>query len=303
MRGKRHYRTATPEQRQIPTSMPIYTFGLDPQTDRGLLNDFFEAIKTWAAAYTVHLRTLTAEQIHNLALHPALTSLGLSSQPSMLVTEQTMLIAIVAAVMSRYIFTQTISSDALRLSNHPHANVTDELLHQWDLLSADNNYYEKAKELLHHQRNIYTAIKNLPTHKAWRATAAHTLSARLLHDLQGLLATTLSPAALKERKHILSEIFIKGYRIGFRLHMSAVKWQFVWPVLGAEFDPRAMVNESKMLYGDVVTTMKRVLERPEEHVVVFGGSPTCVRSEFSGGSEKRELVHGALVHVTRKGWF
>jgi hypothetical protein len=184
MRGKRHYRTATPEQRQIPTSMPIYTFGLDPQTDRGLLNDFFEAIKTSAAAYTVHLRTLTAEQIHNLALHPALTSLGLSSQPSMLVTEQTMLIAIVAAVLSRYIFTHTVSSHALRLSNHPHANYTDELLHQWDLLSADNDYYEKANELLYHQSYIYTAIKILPTHKAWRATAAHTLTACLLHDLQ-----------------------------------------------------------------------------------------------------------------------
>jgi hypothetical protein len=84
--------------------------------------------------------------------------------------------------------------------------------------------------------------------------------------------------------------------------MSAVKWQFVWPVSGVEVDPRAFVNESRMLYGDVVTRMRRVLERPREHVAVFGGSPTCVRSEFSGGVEKREAVHSALVHATRKGW-
>jgi hypothetical protein len=82
--GKRHHRTATPEQRNIralTNGAPIFTLRIDAQTDRGLLCDFFEQIKQWSATYTVHIRSLPAEQVHALAAHPAIAeSLGLSSQ-------------------------------------------------------------------------------------------------------------------------------------------------------------------------------------------------------------------------------
>lgn len=51
---------------------PLYTFGIDPQADRGLLYDFFEAIQTWANTHTVHLRMLNAAQILALPAHPAI---------------------------------------------------------------------------------------------------------------------------------------------------------------------------------------------------------------------------------------
>jgi hypothetical protein len=296
---KRHHRTATPEQRQIRayTNAPIYTMGIDPQNDRGLLCNFFESIQTWAASYTIHLRSLTAKQIHTLAAHPAIPSC-LGKQPPSIVTEKDMLKSMVAAIISRCIVSTTIDEHALYLTSHPHAEVTEQLSREWSLLHDD----EKKGEALIRQRDVFTAIKNVPGHNVWRARCAQLFTSSLLLDLSGLLATNLPQRALNERSHVLQELFVKGYRIGFRLRMAAQRWDFGWTAAGEEFDGGSMVNESRMLYGDVLTTMQRLLGQPSEHVVRFGVSPVVVKREWGVGGMRREVVHSALVHVAKRGW-
>lgn len=302
--GKQHHRTTTPEQREIRSIMqaPVYTLGMDPQADRGLLSDFFEAIKNWASDYTVHLRTLSAEQIHNLAVHSALASgLGPPSQFMMLVTEKDMLIDIVAGIVSRYIFARTIDEHGLYLSGHANAQITEQLAYEWmQLLPSE---HEKKDELLQRQRAIYTAIKAQSDHKSWRKTCAEMFTDSLLSSLNGLLTTNLPPHVLKYREHVIQELFVKGYRIGFRLRMAAVRWDFHWPLHGATFNSSTMVNESRMLYGDILQTMREVVAHEEEHVVRFSISPTIRKKDWGvGGGGAAQVVHSGLVQLTRRGW-
>jgi hypothetical protein len=294
--GKRHHRTATPEQRQLRAYIqePLYTLGMDPQADRGLLCDFFESIKRWAANYTIPLRSLSAEQIHSLAAHPTLVGvLCPPSQLTMLVTEKDMLIAMVASIVSRFIVSHTIDDYALCLSGHPNASLTKLVADQ--LLSTKNSTI--IKDLLVNQRDVYTAIKMAPDHRAWRTACAQSFAADLLVSLSSLLVASPSLHVLTERTHTIQELFIMGYRIGFRLHMAATQWKFSWPVAGATFKPQTMVNQSRLLYGNPLETMMQIGKSPEEHVVRFAVSPT-IWSEGDGG----ELVHSALVEVTRRGW-
>jgi hypothetical protein len=301
--AKRHHRTATPEQRQIralTNGAPIYTLGIDPQTDRGLLSDFFEQIKYWASLYTVHFRSLNAEQIHNLSTHSTIADLGQPSQLAVLVTERDMLIAMVSAVISHFIFSRTMDEHAMYLSGHADAELCEHLVDEWSRLRAED--HEQKDDLLAVQSRIYTNIKNDPDHNRWRMRCAEDFTKLLLYRLHGLLGTNLSPATVEERTHTLQELFVKGFRIGFRLHMAPVKWTFYWPCVGQEFHPGIMVNESRFLYGNVVATMREVMRQPRDHKVRFSVSPTVVRSDYSVGSERSELVHSALVQITRKGW-
>ncbi|CAO2652390.1 Nn.00g006730.m01.CDS01 [Neocucurbitaria sp. VM-36] len=303
--GRRHHRTATPEQRSIRAMMginkPVFTVGIDPQNDRCLLYDFFENIKQWAAAYTVRIRSLNAEQVHSLSAHSAIAeAVGKPSQLMMLVTEKDMLIAMVAAVISRHMWKYALDEHSLYASGHPEAVTCEELAWKWTTVPF--NDHEAKHDLLLAQQQIYTAIKNAPDHKTWRTSCAEHLTIKLLADLDGLLAPNLSTAALTGRNHILSELYVKGYRIGFRLRMAATKWQFQWPSSGAEFNPASMVNESRLLYGDILRTMTEVMKDPRAHEVQFAVSPTVTRSDFSMGGEQRVVVHNALVHITRKGY-
>lgn len=131
-KNKRHHRTATPEQRQIRahTTAPIFTFGLDPQADRGLLADFVESIKVWAAMYTANLRSLSAEQVQALPDHSAISSLLAFSKSGSSAVEQDLIIQMVAAIRSRFIFTHTIDERAVHHSNHPHANIMEQLVQE-----------------------------------------------------------------------------------------------------------------------------------------------------------------------------
>ena len=302
--ARRHHRTATPEQRSIRAMMgykPVFTMGIDPQNDRGLLYDFFEHIKQWAATYTVHIRSLNAEQVHNLATHSTIAgSVGKPSQLMMLVTEKDMLIAMVMGVISRHMWTYGLDEHSIYASGHPQAEICEELAWKWTVIPFDD--HQAKHDLLLAQQQIYTTIKNARDHKKWRVACAERLTTKLLSDLTGLLATNLSPAMLEERDHILSELTVKAIRIGFRLRMAATKWQFQWPSAGTEFNPGTMVNESRTLYGDVMRTMGQVMRDPRAHEVLFAVSPTVTKSNFSEGSEQRVVVHNALVHITRKGY-
>jgi hypothetical protein len=64
-----------------------------------------------------------------------------------------------------------------------------------------------------------------------------------------------------------------------------------------------MVNESRMLYGDVMRTMREVLANEEEHVVRFSISPTIRKKDWGvGGGGAAQVVHSGLVLLTRRGW-
>ncbi|CAI6336508.1 unnamed protein product [Periconia digitata] len=49
----KHKRTETPEQLHLKPFIqkPVYTVGIDPQSSRGLLHDYFEDIRKWAGFY------------------------------------------------------------------------------------------------------------------------------------------------------------------------------------------------------------------------------------------------------------
>jgi hypothetical protein len=108
----------------------VYTFGIDPQIDRGLLCDFLEAINTWAATYTVDICTLSAERIHALTTNPILTSIVPPLHLTPLVAEKDMLPALITAYISRFIFTRTIDEHALSFSSHAHAPLIEALAHE-----------------------------------------------------------------------------------------------------------------------------------------------------------------------------
>ncbi|KAH9872427.1 hypothetical protein IAQ61_005262 [Plenodomus lingam] len=299
----RHHRTATPEQQTIREFMggkPVFTMGMKEQDDRCLLFDFFQQIKHWATDYTVHLKSLDAEHIHGLANRPAIAGgLGESSKLSMLVTENDMLSAMIASIICRHIVTHAMDEHALHASGHPRSDTCEALAYRWSLLGA--NDYAAKQNLLLSQQQIYTKIKEDPNHRSWRAATASRLVFALISSLSGLLTTSLRPATLIERNHILTEIYIKGYRIGFRLRMAASRWSFQWPLSSAEFDPTAMVNESRLLYGDILRTMTAVMSDPRAHEVRFAVSPTVARSDFGKGGENRVVAHHAMVHITPKG--
>jgi hypothetical protein len=301
---KRHHRTATPEQRQIRAIMkaPVYTLGIDPQDDRSLFSDFFQAIKNWAANYTVNLRTLSAEQIDKLAAHGAIAScLGQPSQLMKLITEKDMLITVVAVLISRHIFAHTIDEHGLYLSGHPNAQITEKLAYEWTRLLPSE--YEKRDDLLQLQSEIYTAIKAQSDHKAWRKTCAHIFTDSLISSLSGLLTPNLPVFAIVHRNHIIQELYVKGYRIGFRLRMAAIRWDFTWPLQGATFNSNTMVNESRLLYGDVMKTMREIAANQEEHVVRVAISPTIRKRDWAvRGGGVGEVVHSGMVLVTRREW-
>jgi hypothetical protein len=275
---------------------PVYTMGIDPQSDRGMLCDFFEAIKNWSATYTINPFTLSASQTHTLTSHPILTStFGPSARIAMFVLQKDMLVPMITALISRSIFTRTIDEHALYLSCHPHAPVTTYLANEWALLSPTDSDAKAA--LLKSQKEIYAAIKGLPDYHSWRATCAEYLSSNLTTTtLSGLLNNNLPVHALKHRDHLMQELFVKGYRIGFRLRMEAVRWDAVWPVVGETFSKSTMVNESRLLYRNPLSTMERVSREEEMHEVLFAVSPTMWKRE--GGSE--QVVHRGCVHIARK---
>jgi hypothetical protein len=64
--------------------------------------------------------------------------------------------------------------------------------------------------------------------------------------------------------------------------MEAVKWDCVRPRPGTVFDPATMVNENRMLYGDVLWTVQCVMGQPGIYEVRFAMSPTITRAEYGG---------------------
>jgi hypothetical protein len=102
------------------------------------------------------------------------------------------------------------------------------------------------------------------------------------------------------RNHVLEELYIKGYRIGFRMRQAAEKWVMNWPAPGSDFNPETMVNESRYLHGNLLKTLERVHQSPAAYIVRFSKSPTITKFDFSTGQERHEVIHKGLAFLIRK---
>lgn len=89
-----------------------------------------------------------------------------------------------------------------------------------------------------------------------------------IRSLSSLLNPHLPFHALRYRANVLQDLFVKGYRIKFRMRMAPVRWEIEWPLVGAAFSGATIVNASRMLYVDAV-------------------SPVVRKREYVGGMERR----------------
>jgi hypothetical protein len=295
----RHNRNNTPEQiiaRGELAGTPIYTMGMAPQDIRGLVNDFVDEMKSWAFKWT-SLGDLSSEDLAALSTHSAIVLfLGNASAIYPLVADRFWRVALVAALVSRDIVYNAVSDHFLFNSQHADAPKCDTVYERYEKLNSAD---KAAKHrILHEQKALYTKIKEEPGHRKWRTDTAKIFAEMLIDKLKGLVIENDVTDA--DRDHALHELYIKGYRIGFRLRMEPMKWQMSWPSTGNDFDVEKMVNESRNLCGDTLHTIRMVTENPQGFSVRFATSPTIRSFDFSSGSEHETVVHKALVHLSRK---
>lgn len=119
--------------------------------------------------------------------------------------------------------------------------------------------------------------------------------------LEGMLNPHLPPRAIQYRSNVLQDLFVKGYRINFRLRMEAVWWDFGFQHPGETFSSESMVNASRGLYGDAVRTMGEVTRNEGGYGVVLAVGPVVGRREVKGGfGERGEVVLKGVVHLRRR---
>lgn len=117
------------------------------------------------------------------------------------------------------------------------------------------------------------------------------------------LGKLLRPALdCTDRSRSLQELFVKGYRVGFRMRMEKSMWMLDWPTAGLDFDMDSMVNEARLLHGTVSRTFELVAQAPSTYGVLFGLSPTIKKWDPSAGTEVR-IVHRAMVIIAKKSMF
>ncbi|PSN75029.1 hypothetical protein BS50DRAFT_567772 [Corynespora cassiicola Philippines] len=314
--ARRHKRTETPEQisfRLPPFSQPILTEGMPPQEDRGLLNDYFDEIKKWAYRWTI---TDITDQTALLSDEILAEFTDKQRQPEILrdiLKENGILPALVTGMVTLQIVKNTLCEHFLYNSGHARAAECDELFDRYaEIVQLEKNHAIDPKEALFEkcqvigqQQYLYKAIKDGPDHKRWRDDMAQKRSNELTIKLSNFLH--IDPGA--ERDHTLQELFIKGYRIGFRFRMSPCKWKMRWPSPGIDFKPRKMINESKTLCGTPIETYNMLMSNPRTFKILFGMSPRVTKIDFTnrpaaafdshtGG--RKEVVHNAIVNVARK---
>ena len=294
---KTHNRNNTPEQINVGgelAGVPIFTIGMDPQDIRGLINDFIDEIKKWAFKWAFQ-GELSPEDLETLTSHDALLEfLRNESAIYPLIADLYMRCALVAAIVSRDIVYNGLSDHFLYNSQHPDAAESEAVISKYEKLGSMDKAAKHRH--LHEQKALYTKIKGHPGHREWRTRTAKIFSEILVDKLKGLVIDTNTA----DRDEALHELYIKGYRIGFRLRMEAMKWQMAWPSNGEEFNAERMVNESRTLCGDILTTVQTVTRSPENYAVRFATSPTIRCFDFSSGTEHESIMHKALVHISKK---
>jgi len=171
----RHRRTQTPTQnavRQMTGGQPLYTWGMDPQDDRGLLSDFFDSIKVWAQEWTRTSEIMAPENISELLKPGSVVFgfLGNTSDGAGILADDYLRTQLVAAVISYDIVYHTLCENFLHVSGFSEAAQADVLFNEYNKLGEGD---ELAKhEILTQQKALYTAIKDQPTHRKLRSAKA-----------------------------------------------------------------------------------------------------------------------------------
>lgn len=172
-----HKRTQTPTQSAVRRAMsgqPVHTKGIERQEDRGLLSDFFDAIKAWANQWVLQSGTLTPEEIMDFMEANSAVSVFLGTgkviDATLIATEESMRAEFAAAMVGNDITMNTLCDSFLFQADLPE---------QVDLIQLYNAYIalgpgtEVMKhELLLKQELLYTLIKNDPGHRKWRVEKA-----------------------------------------------------------------------------------------------------------------------------------
>jgi hypothetical protein len=293
---RRHKRTETPEQlslRNFTKGQPIYTLGIDPQNDRGLLHDFFEDVRKWAAFHTKQMDAQEAGACSTV--QDLVDIMGGKSDIKQLLMDNKMRKDIVTSLIARHMVMNAMGEHFLSNSGHLAGAECNNLFLEFAHLNEEE--YDRKQEVCEKQQALYSKLKVEQGHKTWRTYKAE----ECCKDLLDNIAFLLDPAPNPERTHVLSELYVKGYRIGFRLRMEAVKWQVIWPTAGTDLNLGMMVNQTRSLLGDPMKTLTGLQREPKKFSVRFALTPTFIKAEYSSGAEERTVVHSSMVHVGRKG--
>ncbi|KAF2437876.1 hypothetical protein P171DRAFT_330174, partial [Karstenula rhodostoma CBS 690.94] len=292
--GARHKRTETPQQlflRNI-TDFKVYTVGIEPQDDRGLLHDFFEDIRKWAIRYTTDLDSQELARCSMMKNLVAIT--GGKSDIQHLLADREMRHDVVSALIIRDMVFHAIGEGSMFNSKHCDGEQCREIVSDFAMLSHED--YSAKHQLCLRQGALFQEMYAKHDHHEWRTKKANEYTEALLNALSPFLHGGINA----DGEHSLSELYVKGYRIGFRLRSHAVKWQVIFPVAGMQLDLKRMVNRTLNLAGDPMTTWKELANNPEKYFVRFAITPTITKSDFSAGHEVKEVVHSSLVHVGRQ---
>ncbi|KAL1598875.1 hypothetical protein SLS60_008018 [Paraconiothyrium brasiliense] len=292
--GARHRRTETPQQLFLKdiTDVKVYTMGIEPQDDRGLLHDFFEDIRKWAIHHSIDLdgREITrCSSTNDIA-----DMMGGKSDIEHLLSDRELRQDIVSALIIRDIVFHAIGEGSMFNSEHHNGDECREIVSGFAMLPPED--YTAKHRLCLRQEAIYRHMYTEHHHHEWRTKKADERTKALLSTLSPFLHVGIDV----DREHSLSELYVKGYRIGFRLRSNAVKWQVIFPAAGMQYDLKHMVNRTLHLLGDPMTTWKELVQNPQKYCVRFAITPTMTKSGFATGKEVKEVVHSALVHVVRK---
>ncbi|KAK7188399.1 hypothetical protein PSPO01_05590 [Paraphaeosphaeria sporulosa] len=287
-------RTETPQQLFLKnmTDTKVYTVGIEPQDDRGLLHDFFEDIRKWAIHYTIDL----ADEVlsHCSTMKDVVAIIGDKSDIHHLLADREMRQDVVSALIVRDIVFHAIGEGSMFNSKHRNGELCGEIVSSFAMLSHQD--YRAKHQLCLRQAALYQEMYGEHNHHEWRTKQANERTKALLNTLSPFLHWGINT----DGEHSLSELYVKGYRIGFRLRSHAIKWQVIFPVAGMQLDLKRMVNRTLNLAGDPMTTWTELTKNPERYFVRFAITPTMIKSDFSAGYEVKEVVHSSLVHVGRQ---
>ncbi|KAF9734754.1 hypothetical protein PMIN06_011401 [Paraphaeosphaeria minitans] len=292
--GARHKRTETPQQLFLKniTDNKVYTVGIEPQNDRGLLHDFFEDIRKWAIHYAIDLDG--EELTHCSTMKDLVAITGDKSDIQHLLADREMRHDVVSALIIRDIVFHAIGEGSMFNSKHRDGELCREIVSNFAMLSHED--HGAKHQLCVRQAALYEDMYVEHSHHEWRTKQANERTKVLLNTLSPFLRRSINA----DGEHSLSELYVKAYRIGFRLRSHAVKWQIIFPVAGMKLDLNRMVNRTLNLAGDPMTTWKELTKDPDKYFVRFAITPTMTKSDFSAGYEVKEVVHSSLVHVGRQ---
>ncbi|KAJ4360454.1 uncharacterized protein N0V89_001017 [Didymosphaeria variabile] len=289
--GARHRRTETPQQLFLKdiTDVKVYTTGIEPQDDRGLLHDFFEDIRKWAIHHT---NDLDAREIAPCSsVKDIADMMGGKSDIQHLLSDRELRQDVVSALIIRDIVFHAIGEGSMLNSEHHNGEQCRQIVSGFAMLPHED--YPAKHRLCLRQEALYQGMYTEHHHHEWRSKKADERTKALLNALSSFLHMGIDA----DREHSLNELYVKGYRIGFRLRSKAVKWQVIFPVAGMNLDLKHMVNRTLNLVGDPMTTWKELVQNREKYCVRFAITPTMTKSDFATGKEVKEVVHSALVHV------